>query len=66
MSFLDRSIKQDGQHCVLYICFGSIHFPPTAEQAHILFDAIEKANLRVLFGGRVSDPGSRRWASEHC
>ena len=56
IDFLDRCLQRDGAHSVLYICFGSLHLPPTPSQADLLFDAIEKAGLRVLFGGRVSDP----------
>ena len=56
IDFLDRCLERDGAHSVLYICFGSLHLPPTPSQAELLFDNIEKAGLRVLFGGRVSDP----------
>ena len=56
IDFLDRSLERDGAHSVLYICFGSLHLPPTPSQAELLFDTIEQAGLRVLFGGRVSDP----------
>ncbi|CAD6573752.1 MAG: hypothetical protein TREMPRED_000903 [Tremellales sp. Tagirdzhanova-0007] len=56
IAFLDKSLLDHGERSLIFISFGSIHFPPDREQTTILFDVLVALNRPVLFvAGNCND-----------
>lgn len=56
-AFLDRCLERNGEHSVIYVCFGSEFLPPpTMSQADLLFDALKESGWNVVY---VASGGSK-------
>ncbi|ORX36260.1 hypothetical protein BD324DRAFT_651501 [Kockovaella imperatae] len=48
LAFMDTALARHGPRSVIYVCFGTLFWPPTEAQTALFLDALEESGLSVV------------------